>query len=84
MVSQDDYADAYLNTLAVKESIHVNKNIRWKSCSTSLRYNSSDGQVSTAPIYNYLIDGGYKLNILVYSGDDDAVCGTVGTQDWVS
>ena len=32
------------------------------------------------PIYNYLIDGGFGLNILVYSGDDDDVCATVGTQ----
>jgi len=23
------------------------------------------------------------LNILVYSGDDDGVCGTVGTQKWI-
>ena len=35
------------------------------------------------PYYNYLIDGGFKLNILVYSGDDDSVCGTIGTQDWI-
>jgi len=30
-----------------------------------------------------LIDGGYKLNILVYSGDDDGVCATIGTQNWI-
>jgi hypothetical protein len=57
------------------------------------------------PIYNYLIDGDYGLNILVFSGmcmacllvvfhlghekfssfagDDDDVCATVGTQDWI-
>ena len=34
--------------------------------------------------YKYLIDGGYGLKILVYSGDDDAVCATIGTQAWVS
>jgi hypothetical protein len=39
--------------------------------------------VSTAPIYNYLIDGGNELDILIYSGDDDSVCGTIGTQDWI-
>jgi carboxypeptidase C (cathepsin A) len=39
--------------------------------------------VSTAPIYNYLIDGGFGLNILVYSGDDDSICATVGTQSWI-
>lgn len=24
-----------------------------------------------------------KLQILVYSGDDDSICGTVGTQEWI-
>jgi hypothetical protein len=32
------------------------------------------------PIYSYLIDGDYGLDILVFSGDDDAVCATVGVQ----
>ena len=36
------------------------------------------------PIYQYLIEGGYGLDILVYSGDDDSVCGTEATQKWVS
>ena len=38
---------------------------------------------SMTPIYNYLIDGKYGLNLLVYSGDDDDVCATVGTQSWI-
>ena len=33
--------------------------------------------------YNYLLDGNYGLNIVVYSGDDDDVCATVGTQSWI-
>ena len=33
--------------------------------------------------YKYLIDGGFGLNILVYSGDDDDVCATIGTQSWI-
>jgi carboxypeptidase C (cathepsin A) len=80
---EDDYASAYLNTPAVKAAIHVKKGIHWNSCSYKLKYNHSDGDVSTAPIYNYLIDGGFGLNILVYSGDDDSVNGTVGTQEWI-
>lgn len=35
------------------------------------------------PIYQSLINGNNGLNILVYSGDDDSVCGTVGTQSWI-
>lgn len=80
---EEDYTDAYLNTLAVKQALHVKSSIKWGSCSYKLNYNTTDSEVSTAPIYNYLIDGGFGLNILVYSGDDDSVCGTVGTQDWI-
>ena len=80
----DDYADSYLNQDSVKAAIHVKSNIKWESCSYKISYNATDStEVSTAPIYNYLIDGGYGLNILVYSGDDDSVCGTVGTQEWI-
>lgn len=48
-----------------------------------LRYNRADGAVSMVPIYKYLIEGNFGLRILVYSGDDDGVCGTVGTQKWI-
>lgn len=46
-------------------------------------YQIEDLKISTAPIYNFLIDGGYNLDILIFSGDDDAVCSTLGTQKWV-
>ncbi len=35
------------------------------------------------PYYQYLIDGKFGLNLVVYSGDDDDVCPTVGTQGWI-
>lgn len=79
----DNYGNSFLNSAAVKDAIHVKSSIKWSECSNTVRYNSSDGQNDISKIYNYLIDGGFKLNILVYSGDDDAVCGTVGTQDWI-
>jgi hypothetical protein len=72
----------YLNNDDVKKAIHVDDSITWTECSDTLNYNFS--YISTAPLYQYLIDGGYCLDILVYSGDDDSVCATVGTQEWVS
>ena len=80
----DNYAVSYLNQASVKTALHVKKDIKWDECSYKLKYNMTDNtEVSTAPIYNYLIDGGYGLNLLVYSGDDDGVCGTIGTQNWI-
>lgn len=81
-----DYANAYLNLAAVKSAIHVKSAIQWSECSDPIwnAYNATDSnRVSTAPIYNFLIETNPSLKILVYSGDDDAVCGTVGTQQWI-
>lgn len=80
----DDFTDTYLNRADVKSAIHVKSSVAWNSCSNTVRYNTTDSQeVSTAPIYNYLVDGGFGLNILVYSGDDDSICATIGTQSWI-
>lgn len=76
---EDNYAHNYLNSNEVKASIHVNTAISWAECSDVINYSYYDRALSsTVPIYNYLIDGGFGLNILVYSGDDDSVCGTIG------
>lgn len=80
----DDYSSEWLNQASVKQALHVKTATRWESCSYKLDYSVVDSTaVSTAPIYNYLIDGGFGLNILVYSGDDDGVCATIGTQEWI-
>ena len=79
----DDYMSTYLNLDSVKSALHVKSDIKWVDCSRTLRYNQRDGGNDMTPYYQYLIDGGYKLNILVYSGDDDDVCATIGTQSWI-
>jgi carboxypeptidase C (cathepsin A) len=78
-----NYAVTYLNRDEVKDAIHVTSNIAWEECSRVMHYNYSDSDISMTPIYNYLIDGNYGLDILVYSGDDDSICATIGTQDWI-
>ncbi|RYG65898.1 S10 family peptidase [archaeon] len=79
-----NYAVTYLNQASVKSALHVKSDLTWDECSYDVRYNATDSErTSTAPIYNYLIDGKFGLNILVYSGDDDSVCGTIGTQSWI-
>jgi carboxypeptidase C (cathepsin A) len=80
---EEDYTETYLNLDSVKSAIHVDTDIKWEPCSYKVQYNMSDSAISTAPIYNYLVDGGFGLDILVFSGDDDSVCATIGTQNWI-
>lgn len=80
---EDVYTTDYLSRDDVKEAMHVKKDIAWEECSYKVRYDEKDGLKSMVPIYQELINGGNNLNILVYSGDDDSVCGTVGTQSWI-
>lgn len=62
----ENHAIEYLNQESVQAAIHVNT-MKWQECSYKIEYNSTDSVVtSTAPIYNYLVDGGYDLNILVF------------------
>lgn len=79
----DDYATDYMNLESVQKAIHVNPEIKWAECSRSIRYDQKDGRTSMVPIYQYLIDGGFDLDILVFSGDDDGVCATIGVQNWI-
>lgn len=45
-------------------------------------YSAKDVGAPMMPIYRQLIESG-KIRILVYSGDDDAICATAGAQLWV-
>lgn len=47
-----------------------------------MQYSTKDTQSSCLPIYEYLLDN-TKLNILVYSGDNDAIVPTTGTRRWI-
>lgn len=85
----EDYATAYLDQEEVKVALHVNSSMRWKECSSRVYngWNLTDMndvvKEGTVPIFSWLIDGNYGLNLLVYSGDDDSICGTVGSQEWI-
>jgi len=80
---EEDFMTAYLAQSSVKTAMHVRTDIDWTDCSRSIRYKQSDGMHSMTAYYNYLIDGDFGLDILVYSGDDDDVCATQGTQSWI-
>lgn len=50
---------------------------------SGIRYRHTDGEMSMVSLYKELLEGKENLKVLVYSGDDDGVCGTVGTQEWI-
>jgi len=81
----DSWTATYLNRADVQSAIHVNGAVVWADCSDAVGnlYNLTDVLAPMMPVYKQLIDSGSKLKILVYSGDDDAVCSSLGTQQWI-
>jgi len=59
---------------------------KWKPCG-GVHYSHTDYDSRTVPLYQTLVDmavkGEHNLNMLVYSGDDDSICATAGTQKWI-
>lgn len=82
---EDNYAADYLNSNAVKTAIHVRTDIVWAECSRTVKYEYVDKMLPMEHYYKDLLNSSSdkNLRILVYSGDDDSVCGTVGTQKWI-
>jgi len=80
---EENFMVSYLNQAAVKQALHARTDLTWAECSTETQYHTADMQNPMMGYYNKLIDGKYNLKMLVYSGDDDSVCATVGTQDWI-
>jgi carboxypeptidase C (cathepsin A) len=82
---EDEYSTAYLNRADVKAVIHVNEDIEWDECSRTTKYEMKDKMLPMEKYYKILLNSKThpELRILVYSGDDDSVCGTIGTQKWI-
>jgi len=80
-----DWATTYLNREDVQKALGVRGNVTWSQCSDTVSnaYSQTDVVAPMMPIYQFLIDGAYDLSILVYSGDDDSICATLGTQQWI-
>lgn len=83
----EDYLIPYLNRADVKAALHVKNDITWEECASfsDFHYSETDSAKSMTSYYQYLIKHKSKFNlkILVYSGDDDSVCSTQGTQQWI-
>jgi carboxypeptidase C (cathepsin A) len=83
----DKYTDKYLNSKAVRQNVikpHSNRN--WYACTNYEFYRYKDGNNDMVKhIKKHLTDKDLQhLDILIMSGTNDSVCGTVGTQRWIS
>jgi len=80
-----DWANTYLNREDVQTALRVAPNITWGECSptVSSKYNQTDVNAAMMPVYQWLVANAPEVRMLVYSGDDDAVCATLGTQQWI-
>jgi len=80
----DDYFTEYMNREDVQDAIHANLHVgNWSVCSYKIDWDPTDRWGTVTDLYYKLVHGGYDLDMLVYSGDDDSVCATPGTQDWI-
>ncbi|KAH8051097.1 serine carboxypeptidase [Aureococcus anophagefferens] len=72
-----DYTDHYFNRADVKAALGV------PSPSSGRRAPgpSSRGGDFMEEVWNSLLDAG--LRMMIFSGDDDSVCGPIGTQSWL-
>lgn len=79
------YSTDYLNKMDVKIALHVHKDIEWEECSRTTKYNLADKMLPMEKYYKIILNSKSHpdLRVLVYSGDDDSVCGTIGTQRWI-
>ena len=88
------YGATYLNRLDVKTAIHASEWVSWEDCSSLVldNYQRSDWSLFLEPLFKSLVEkegeagregGGQGLRVLLYSGEDDTVCSSKGTEMWL-
>jgi carboxypeptidase C (cathepsin A) len=80
---EENEETVYLNRADVKAAIHVSpKAFAWAGCTNNINYNMADGETAMEPIYQFLL-ANTQLQMVIFSGDDDSVCASLGTQHWM-
>lgn len=83
---EDEYFTKYLNRKDVQKAIHAREDSpKWETCSSVVEYNLDDRFKSLIDFYKIVMKRGLEndLNMMIYSGDDDAICSLAGTQYWI-
>lgn len=74
----------YLNRADVRAALHVPSFVgTWEACSSKLNYSIPDNEAPMEPYYQWLLANTQGLRFLIYSGDNDDRCATMGTTHWM-
>jgi len=79
---ESNWALKWLNKKDVQTAIHA-KHTVWSTCSSKINYSDESMQNPMEPTWKWLVENAPDLRITIVSGDDDSVCGTLGTQSWI-
>ena len=88
-----DYMTTYLNRADVRQALHVDHARPWAECDDAIfaGYDAQSHSAPMEPVWLELVRGtdwqglGMEpLKVMIFSGDDDAICGVHGTQRWIS
>jgi len=84
---EDDWLTAYLTRNDVRQALHVRaEDPAWSMCNGNINENYSrvDFNAPMQEIYQSLVaNSTVHLHIMIYSGDDDSMCATFGTQEFL-
>ena len=83
----DKYTKKFLRKKSVQKKLHVKtKKVKWNSCSNTVNYSMKDQWFSTVGIIDSHMGNvtPKDFRILIMSGTDDSICGTIGTQKWIN
>jgi carboxypeptidase C (cathepsin A) len=81
----EDLETAYFNRPDVQNALHIaNGPVKWTACSDYVgdNWDMEEQYAPMMPVYKELIENG-TLRIMVYSGDDDSICSTQASQQWI-
>lgn len=79
----EDYMSKYLQRSDVRKALHISSDsaTTWEMCNGDINggWSRTDLNAPMMPVYDYLVSNS-NLKIMIYSGDDDSICATSGTQ----
>uniref|UniRef100_A0A7S4VBU0 Carboxypeptidase n=1 Tax=Ditylum brightwellii TaxID=49249 RepID=A0A7S4VBU0_9STRA len=78
----------YLNRQDVRDALHVQVDKEWTVCTRDINYSRQDSNTPQVDLYIDLLqyakdNANTTLNMMIFSGDDDSICSTAGTQAWI-